>query len=113
NVEHEIASGFEPPRHAGRLDPGPAARFPEEEMAVWIEDRRFDVEIHAGEARAGIPLLAPRRPGAIDQQVRMMNGDCATRPHLHSADKTGCSRRGRDDEIPEHVRTVGGDGKRL
>src|SRR5665213_469630 len=51
-VEDEIVAGFQTPGETVGLGVWHAAGLPEEKMSGWIENIRFDIEIHSRKPRA-------------------------------------------------------------
>ncbi len=110
SVENEIGAGIEFPRKAVRFDPRGAARFPEKEVAVEIENAVLNAEIHAGKARSGLDFLEARGARAIHQQVCVMHAVRNAGANFDRAHVTLRSERRRENKIPENIGTGSRNG---
>src|SRR6201999_2360273 len=74
---------------------------------------RLDVEVHAGKARAPSSFHFSAGVEAVDEQVGVVYEPFVARTNLDGANVTrGCNVR-RKNEVPEHVKSAGGQGEGL
>ena len=52
-VQHQIVSRIQPPRKSVRLNPRRAARFPEKEVAIEVENIAHNFHVHSGKTGTG------------------------------------------------------------
>ena len=88
-VQHQVISRIKLPRQSIRLFPRYAARLPKEKMAIEIEGRAHDLQIHTGETCSWLRFLPARGIFAIHDQIRVVHELGATRPNFDRANVSG------------------------
>ena len=108
HVQDEVGAPVDPPRHALGLLVGKRAGLPEEEVAVGVEALRLGRDLHAREAHVGVGRVAfTGLPRAVDEQVRVVTDLAVTHPDLHRPHVARARHRSGEDEVVEHVGSVG------
>ncbi len=91
-VENEVSAFVETQGHAVGFEVGNGAGFPEEKMAVGVENLRLDANLHAAETGARFGFALARGCSAIDEDVGVMHVTFVAGANFHRVHPTRLAR---------------------